>query len=150
MLDNFVSRFSYRGKRVDVFMDEPGQQYYFVYKDKTVSCGAFNTDWKDVVKYTIDQDLDYILNMATVDERFYGAYVMYGNHKHTKVQLHFRGEVIAEFEVHNKNHMEIGAKCEKILHDLFENPEFIKSEIKRKESGNLYIHEMMEQDKESA
>lgn len=50
----------YRGKRIPIYVDDPGQQYYFYYKGECVGCGAFNPDYEDYVKMYIDDKLDKI------------------------------------------------------------------------------------------
>lgn len=48
------------GKRVMVFDDEPGQQYYFYYGGRCVGCGAYSADYEDFVKEYIDGKLGLI------------------------------------------------------------------------------------------
>ena len=56
--EEYLTTYTYRGISVDIYVDEPGQQFYFYYHDKAVGCGAFNPDYEDVVRYFVDADLD--------------------------------------------------------------------------------------------
>lgn len=48
----------YRGQDIKVDMDDGGQCYYFIYKSKEYSCGAYNTDYLSEVIAVVDADLD--------------------------------------------------------------------------------------------
>ena len=146
----YMTTVVYRNQKVDVFVDDYGQQYYFYYKNKSYSCGAYNFEYEDYIHYIIDEDLDYILNLAFMDKRFFGAYCKYANHEHTKVDFTFRGVLIDTYDIdaNDKDSLEkICNDCVERLNKLFDDPEFIKHEEERKAKGNLYFNEIVEENK---
>lgn len=50
----------YRGKRIKVYADDPGQCYYFLYNGKSYSCGTYNFDYLGEIVSVIDADLDEV------------------------------------------------------------------------------------------
>lgn len=57
----------YRGKRISVYSDDPGQQFYFYYKGECVGCGAFNPYYEDYIKSYLDDKMDRICSIDTDD-----------------------------------------------------------------------------------
>lgn len=53
------------GKRILVFNDDFGQQYYFYYKGKCVGCGAYNPDYEDFIKEYLDSKANFICLIET-------------------------------------------------------------------------------------
>lgn len=54
----------YRNKRVKVYVDEDGQSFYFIYKSKEYSCGAFNPCYLQEIISVIDADLDEVFYVS--------------------------------------------------------------------------------------
>ena len=53
------------GKRVMVFNDEPGQQYYFYYGGNRIGCGAHNANYADFIKEYLDSRINFICPVDT-------------------------------------------------------------------------------------
>lgn len=53
------------GKRVMVFNDEPGQQYYFYYGGNRIGCGAHNVNYVDFIKGYLDDKINFICPIDT-------------------------------------------------------------------------------------
>ena len=143
----FVKTYTYRGIDVDIFCDDYGQCYYFYYNNKSHSCGTYNPDYESCVECEIDHDLDDIVNFAP--KGFYGGICKYSNHEHTKVDFIFRGELIDTYDIDKddpESVVKIWKDCEKRLEKLYQNSEFLEMEEKRKQSGNLYIGELIAQE----
>lgn len=55
----------YLGKHIMVFVDEPGQQYYFYYGGSCIGCGTFNPDYEDFIKEYLDDKISFICSIDT-------------------------------------------------------------------------------------
>lgn len=143
----YLYTLEYRGQKVKIYADDYGQQDYFYYKNKSYGAGAYNPNVDDYVKFIVDRDLDYIYDLSDIDRRYSGAHIQYKNHEHTEISFTYRLEELKTFS-NSESKFDIDAikkECIKILETLFANKEFQESERKRKESGNLYFSEMMEE-----
>lgn len=49
----------HRGRRIPVYVDDAGQQYYFYYKGDCVGCGAYEEDYESCVRSHVDRALDH-------------------------------------------------------------------------------------------
>lgn len=72
-----VATVKYRGKKIWVFDDEPGQQYYFYWKGECVGCGSFNPLYEDFIKDFLDTKLDFICHVDTPEYPFMRASLEY-------------------------------------------------------------------------
>ena len=56
--EEYIGTIEIRGYKVDVGMDDYGQQYFFEYEEdgeiKTIGCGAFQTDFIECICYHFD------------------------------------------------------------------------------------------------
>ena len=144
----YLYTLEYRGKKVKVYTDDYGQQDYFYYKNQSYSGGAYNPNIDDYVRFIIDRDLDHICDLSDIDIRYAGAHIQYKNHEHTEILFTYRLEELKTFS-NSEGEFDIDAikqECIRLLELLFSDEEFQESERKRKESGSLYFHEMMEQE----
>lgn len=114
----YCSTFRYRDIDVDIFDDDYGQQFYFYYKGSSYSCGSFNPDYEECVKYVIDKDLDEIYSFIKIDDKYSGAYLRYLDHEHTKIVLTYRLKQINVFDDISDIDSLI-TQSTKILDDLF-------------------------------
>lgn len=65
ILHQRVDTISYLGKRIMVFDDDPGQQYYFYYKGSCVGCGAYNPDYEGFIKEYLYNKISFICPIDT-------------------------------------------------------------------------------------
>ena len=59
-MDKHIDVVKYRGKRIKVYADDPGQSYYFLYNGKSYGCGTYNFDYLGGIVSVIDSDLDEV------------------------------------------------------------------------------------------
>lgn len=76
-----VGTIRYLGKRVRIFNDEAGQQYYFYYEGSCVGCGAYNPSYEDFVKGYLDSRLSFICAIDTPEYPAMKATLEYRNSK---------------------------------------------------------------------
>ena len=57
----------HRGKRIAVFQDDPGQQYYFYYGGECIGCGTMNTDYEGFIKSYLDDRMNFICRIDVPD-----------------------------------------------------------------------------------
>lgn len=140
----------HRNIKVDIYIDDYGQQEYFYYKGKHVA-GAYSTDVEDYIDYIIDNDLDTIIEMSSLNTKYKGAVLKYKDYKHTKVIFVYRNEELKMFDlssttskVNLNSIQEFIQKCCKTLDELFNDAKFQEAERERVKSNNLYLHEIIE------
>lgn len=107
----------YLGKRIMVFVDEPGQQYYFYYRGNCVGCGAYNSDYEDFIKKYLDDKINFICSIDTPEYPSMRATLEYRKNKtgHTVKCLILTDreegmfkEQLYEWKKHTKNESCIG------------------------------------------
>lgn len=140
--------FEYRGFKIDIFDDDYGQQCYFYFNNRSYPCGSYNYYPEEYIKYVVDEFLDLDFDFRVVDVKYFGAYLKYSNHKHTKMTLTFRGEVLKEFTDLSVGTLAIRQECINILEKLFASKEFQEAEQKRLEEGNLYFSDIISENQE--
>ena len=145
----YIKTYSYRGYKIRVYNDDYGQQYYFYFNNQNHGCGAYNLDYEDCIRYEIDHYLDDYCCLEKDDDRFFGAYLKYADHEHTKMELAFRGKQFYVFDLNKHNEEEIRQLSLEMLNELFESKKFQESEKERIAKGNLYISELMKKDNSS-
>lgn len=143
----YLKTYSYRGYKVRVYNDDYGQQYYFYFNNRCHGCGTYNFNYEDCIRYEIDHYLDDYYSLEKEDKRFFGAYLRYIDHEHTKMGLSFRGELLKTFDLSKYSEEETKQLSLAILNKLFESKEFQELEKERISKGNLYFSEMMGKDK---
>lgn len=57
----------HRGKKIMVFRDDPGQQYYFYFKGERIGCGTMNTDYEGFIKSYLDDRMNFICRIDVPD-----------------------------------------------------------------------------------
>lgn len=81
ILHRRVDVIHYMGKRIMVFDDEPGQQYYFYYEGNCVSCGAYNPHYKNFIKEYLDRKVSFICSIDTPEYPLMKATLEYRSNK---------------------------------------------------------------------
>lgn len=71
------------GKRIMVFDDEPGRQYYFYYEGNRVGCGAHNAHYADFIKEYLDRKINFICPIDTPEYPLTTATLEYRKDKKT-------------------------------------------------------------------
>lgn len=81
ILHQRVDTISYLGKRIMVFDDDPGQQYYFYYEGNCVGCGAYNPDYEGFIKEYLDDKVSFICWIDTPEYPLMRATLEYRKNK---------------------------------------------------------------------
>lgn len=146
----YVTTYKYRGYKIRIYDDEQGQQFYFYFDNESYSCGAFNPDYKSVVKYVVDEKLDTVYRFSIMNSINYcGAFLKYSNHEHTDMVLTYRLVELKHYPVNDDtNTDDVIEDCFKTLNELFTSEAFKRSEEERLKKDNLYFHELMNEYKE--
>lgn len=89
-----VSIFKYRGYEVEIFIDDYGQQFYCYLDGEEIGFGAFNTEYKEDLKYLIDKKLDFIDYVSGG-----GILEWFDNGNYRDIKLSYHGRIIKIFLV---------------------------------------------------
>ena len=142
MCDEPSGKYSYRGYDIDIYDDDYGQQYYFYFNNRCISCGAYNLDVESVIRDEIDHYLDDIYFFGSSDEfLYYGAQIRYLDHEHKQIGIFYRGDLLKTIDACSKDKAKAIAK--ECLDELFSTEEYQKEEKERLARADLYLHEIM-------
>lgn len=145
---DYVTTYTYRGISVDVCADDCGQCYYAEMFGHIENFGSFNPDYKGCIEYIIDEKLDTIKNLSTIDKKYRGGVVKYKDHDHKTIVLVYRLEETLEWDASKVSEKEAIKQATKALDWLFTTPEFKKYEEERIARGDLYIDELIARETE--
>ena len=63
-MNKAIAKVKYRGKRINVYADDCGQCYYFLYNGKSYGCGTYNLDYIGEIVSVVDDDLDKVFHVG--------------------------------------------------------------------------------------
>lgn len=91
-----IDTLEYRGYHVDFYNDDFGQQVYTYFDGEEIGFGTYNFNYKDDMKYIIDNKLDVISNFSELqDEGIYGAQARWFiNSGYDDIQVIYKGRII--------------------------------------------------------
>lgn len=92
---DYVETVSYRGFDFDVYIDDPGQQYYTEWEGETMSFGAYNSLYREDIKFLVDDKLDTIYTFGSREEiKYFGARLKwFQNAGYRDIGLYYRGRL---------------------------------------------------------
>lgn len=115
---NFVETYTYRGISVDIYNDDYGQQFYCTLFGEEVGFGAFNLNYREDLKYLIDEKLDVITRFPRF-QKFHGSCLRwFNNGEYRDIKLTYRQRVLKVFLVGDPekvNFEQLEIESEKIL-----------------------------------
>lgn len=132
MCEEPSKKYSYRGYDIDIYDDDYGQQYYFYFNNRLVSCGAYNLDVESVIEDTIDHYLDDIYYFGSDDESAYwGCMIKYIDQEHKQIGIFYRGDTIKVIDACSvEDAKKVAIEC---LDKLFSTEEYQAEEKARLE-----------------
>ncbi len=133
---DIVDTLDYRGKHVDFYMDDYGQQFYTVYDGEEISFGSYNTNYKEDMKYIIDRKLDIITTFPELKkDGIYGAELRwFDNAGWEDIKLTYKGRILLIYLVGGGDRSESEKWIQGFIHDailrLYSWEDNMKKEIK--------------------
>lgn len=100
-----VDSLDYRKVHVDFYDDDYGQQVYTIWEGKEFGFGAYNLNYKEDMKYLIDEKFDLITRFPELQqERIYGAKLsfFFNGYGYRDIGLYARGRLIKVFLLENQ------------------------------------------------
>lgn len=144
-MNEIFTSFNYRGMRVDIYDDDPGQcfdyEIFDVNGNKVCqgSCGTYNFDYESEPKFMIDEMLDVI---TRIDEPH--GILRFADHEHTTITLQHRSTIIKTYTITPVHDLDdITRIAFEDLVDYCSTPEYLAAEEERIAAGKLYFDELM-------
>lgn len=115
---NYIETYNYRGISIDIYNDDYSQQFYCTLFGEEIGFGAFNLNYRDDLKFLIDEKLDVITRFPR-SHKFHGACLRwFNNGGHRDIKLTFKQRILKVFLVGNPEKVDfeqLEIESEKIL-----------------------------------
>ena len=118
----YIISFDYRGLHGDIFYDDAGQSFYATWdtREKPISLGTYNTEYKETVQFMIDCEIDTIWsgNGAILE--------WFDNNGHSDIRLRYHGCMVKFWLVADPNQVNLETITTEAKEILQKNTELFK------------------------